>query len=35
VELLKETLDEEKAADEKLTEVAVSAINVQASEETA
>jgi len=33
VELLQATLDEEKAADEKLTEVAVSAVNVQASEE--
>jgi len=31
--LLEETLDEEKAADEKLTEVAVSAVNVQAAEE--
>ncbi len=35
VELLQTTLDEEKAADEKLTEVAVSAVNVQASEEEA
>jgi ferritin-like metal-binding protein YciE len=33
VELLQATLDEEKAADEKLTEVAVSAVNVEASEE--
>ncbi len=33
VELLEATLDEEKAADEKLTEVAVSAINIQASQE--
>ncbi len=33
VELLQATLDEEKAADEKLTEVAMSAINVQAAEE--
>lgn len=33
VELLEETLEEEKAADEKLTEVAVSAVNVEASEE--
>ena len=32
-ELLEQTLEEEKAADEKLTEVAVSAINVEASEE--
>ena len=32
-ELLQTTLDEEKAADEKLTEVAVSAVNVEASEE--
>lgn len=32
-ELLQATLDEEKAADEKLIEVAVSAINVQANEE--
>ena len=31
-ELLEETLEEEKAADEKLTEVAVGAINVQAAE---
>jgi ferritin-like metal-binding protein YciE len=31
--LLEETLEEEKAADEKLTEVAVTAINVQAAEE--
>jgi ferritin-like metal-binding protein YciE len=31
-ELLEETLEEEKAADEKLTEVAMSAINIQASE---
>ncbi len=31
--LLQDTLDEEKAADEKLTEVAVSAVNVEASEE--
>jgi len=34
VELLQATLDEEKAADEKLTEVAVSAVNVQANEGT-
>ena len=33
VELLQATLDEEKAADEKLTEVAVSAVNIEASEE--
>lgn len=33
VDLLQLTLDEEKAADEKLTEVAVSAVNVQANEE--
>jgi ferritin-like metal-binding protein YciE len=33
VGLLEETLNEEKAADEKLTEVAVSAVNVRASEE--
>jgi ferritin-like metal-binding protein YciE len=33
VELLQTTLDEEKAADEKLTEVAVSAVNIQALEE--
>ncbi len=32
VELLRATLDEEKAADAKLTEVAVSAINVEAAE---
>ena len=32
-ELLQTTLDEEKAADEKLTEVAVAAINIQANEE--
>jgi ferritin-like metal-binding protein YciE len=31
--LMEETLEEEKAADEKLTEVAVSAVNVQAAEE--
>src|SRR6478752_6563942 len=31
--LLAKTLNEEKAADEKLTEVAVSAVNIQASEE--
>ena len=31
--LLQETLEEEKAADEKLTEVAVSAVNVQAAQE--
>jgi ferritin-like metal-binding protein YciE len=31
--LLEETLNEEKVADEKLTEVALSAINVEASEE--
>ncbi|MBK8984250.1 MAG: DUF892 family protein [Ignavibacteria bacterium] len=33
VELLEETLEEEKAADEKLTEVAVSVVNIQASQE--
>jgi len=33
VDLLEETLDEEKAADEKLTEVAVSAVNVKAAEQ--
>ncbi len=33
VDLLQTTLDEEKAADEKLTEVAVSAVNVEASQE--
>ncbi len=33
VDLLEATLDEEKAADEKLTEVAVSAVNVEAAEE--
>lgn len=33
VELLEATLEEEKAADEKLTEVAVSVVNVQASQE--
>ena len=33
VYLLEETLNEEKGADEKLTEVALSAVNVQASEE--
>ncbi|MBL0098502.1 MAG: DUF892 family protein [Bacteroidetes bacterium] len=32
-DLLQLTLDEEKAADEKLTEVAVATINVEASEE--
>ena len=32
-DLLEATLDEEKAADEKLTEVAVSAVNIQAGEE--
>lgn len=32
-ELLQTTLDEEKAADETLTEVAVSAVNIEASEE--
>ena len=31
--LLEETLEEEKAADVKLTEVAVTAINIQAAEE--
>lgn len=35
VELLQATLDEEKAADEKLTEVALSAVNVKAAEEEA
>ena len=33
VALLQMTLDEEKAADEKLTEVAVSAVNIQAAHE--
>jgi len=33
VELLQQTLDEEKAADEKLTEVAMSAVNIQAAGE--
>jgi ferritin-like metal-binding protein YciE len=33
VELLQTTLDEEKAADEKLTEVAVSTVNLEAAEE--
>src|SRR6185436_1700373 len=33
VQLLQATLDEEKAADEKLTEVAVSAVNIEASQE--
>ncbi len=33
VELLKATLDEEKAADEKLTEVALSAVNIEAAAE--
>lgn len=33
VELLQATLDEEKAADAKLTEVAVSAVNIQADQE--
>jgi ferritin-like metal-binding protein YciE len=33
VELLQMTLDEEKAADDKLTEVAVTAVNVEASQE--
>ena len=33
VELLETTLEEEKAADMKLTEVAVSVVNVQASQE--
>jgi ferritin-like metal-binding protein YciE len=33
VTLLQTTLDEEKAADQKLTEVAVSAVNIQANEE--
>jgi ferritin-like metal-binding protein YciE len=33
VSLLDDTLEEEKAADRKLTEVAVSAVNVEASEE--
>ena len=32
-ELLQQTLDEEKAADEKLTEVAMSAVNIQAASE--
>lgn len=35
VELLKATLNEEKNADEKLTEIAVSTINIQAAEEVA
>ena len=33
VTLLEETLEEEKGADEKLTEVAVSAVNIEAAEE--
>lgn len=33
VDLLEQTLEEEKAADEKLTEVAVSAVNVKAAEQ--
>ncbi|MBK9332411.1 MAG: ferritin-like domain-containing protein [Ignavibacteria bacterium] len=33
VELLETTLEEEKAADEKLTEVAVTVVNIQASQE--
>jgi ferritin-like metal-binding protein YciE len=33
VELLEATLEEEKGADEKLTEVAVSAVNIEAEEE--
>lgn len=33
VDLLAETLDEEKTADEKLTEVAVTAVNVKAAEQ--
>ena len=33
VELLQETLDEEKSADEKLTEVAIYAVNIQAEQE--
>ncbi|MBK6507082.1 MAG: ferritin-like domain-containing protein [Ignavibacteria bacterium] len=33
VELLEATLEEEKAADEKLTEVAVSAVNIEAAQE--
>lgn len=33
MDLLQTTLDEEKAADEKLTEVAVSAVNIEASQE--
>ncbi len=33
VDLLEETLDEEKAADQKLTQVAVSAVNVKAAEQ--
>jgi len=33
VDLLEQTLNEEKNADEKLTEVAVSAVNVEASME--
>jgi ferritin-like metal-binding protein YciE len=33
VDLLEQTLEEEKAADEKLTEVAQSAINIQAAQE--
>lgn len=35
VELLQATLDEEKAADEKLTEVAMQAINIEAAHEEA
>jgi ferritin-like metal-binding protein YciE len=35
VGLLQQTLDEEKAADEKLSRIAVNAVNVEAAEETA
>lgn len=35
VGLLQQTLDEEKAADEKLSKIAVNAVNVEAAEETA
>jgi len=33
VDLLEQTLNEEKAADEKLSEIAVSVVNVQAAEQ--
>jgi len=35
VGLPQQTLDEEKAADEKLSKIAVNAVNVEAAEETA